>query len=117
MQRVSKLKVHKLDSRYSILLETANNFANSVVICFQILEGQFDKLCHQCCNVEDHNEVFHHYNFKVKTREPDSADWTVRLYFAEVKEIFGRKYYFCWPLEPNEDGINSCLMKQSLKYM
>ncbi|PUZ45666.1 hypothetical protein GQ55_8G243600 [Panicum hallii var. hallii] len=97
---------------------------DEVMMCFRkyaerpyrMLEGQFDELCHQCCNnVEDHYKVFHHYNFKVKTREPDSADWTVRLYFAEVKEMFGRKYYFCWPLQPNEDGPCYACMKQGVE--
>ncbi|TVU06090.1 hypothetical protein EJB05_49282, partial [Eragrostis curvula] len=49
-------------------------------------------------------KVFHHYNFKIRMKRPTSVDWTVELYFGEVKEIFGRKYYFCCPLEPNESG-------------
>ncbi|CAL5012446.1 unnamed protein product [Urochloa decumbens] len=81
----------------------------------KILESHLDELCHQCFNVEDYNKVFHHYNFKVKMRKPDSADWTVRLYFAEVKEIFGRKYYFCCPLEPNENGHCYACLNQGVK--
>ncbi|CAL5006268.1 unnamed protein product [Urochloa decumbens] len=98
---------------------------DEVMMCFRkyaerrsklkILESHLDELCHQCFNVEDYNKVFHHYNFKVKMRKPDSADWTVRLYFAEVKEIFGRKYYFCCPLEPNENGHCYACMNQGVK--
>ncbi|KAF8665982.1 hypothetical protein HU200_054071 [Digitaria exilis] len=84
---------------------------DEVMTCFRkyaILESHLDELCSQCFNVEDYNKLFHHYNFKVKMRKPYLVDWT----------IFGRKYYFCCPLEPNENGtINSCLMNQSLKYM
>ncbi|CAL5002185.1 unnamed protein product [Urochloa decumbens] len=98
---------------------------DEVMMCFRkyaerrsklkILESHLDELCHQCFNVEDYNKVFHHYNFKVKMRKPDSADWTVRLYFAEVKEIFGRKYYFCCPLEPNENGHCYACLNQGVK--
>ena len=94
-----KVQTQGTQARYSILLETANNFTNSVLVCFQILESHLDELCYQCFCVEDYNKVFHHYNFKVKMRKSDSADWTVTLYFAEVKEIYGRKYCFCCPLE------------------
>jgi hypothetical protein len=34
-----------------------------------------------------------------------SADWTSALFFAEVKEIFRRKFYFCSPLELYENGM------------
>ncbi|TVU23825.1 hypothetical protein EJB05_26208, partial [Eragrostis curvula] len=65
---------------------------------------ELDELCHQCFNVESYQKVFHHYNFKIRIKRPTSVDWTVELYFGEVKKIFGRKYYFCCPLEPNESG-------------
>ncbi|XBI54490.1 hypothetical protein VPH35_036509 [Triticum aestivum] len=68
------------------------------------LDWQIEELCHQCFNVEYHHKVFHHYNFTVKIESPSSSDSRVALFFAEVKEIFGRKYYFCCPLEPNENG-------------
>ncbi|KAK3120641.1 hypothetical protein QOZ80_9AG0691330 [Eleusine coracana subsp. coracana] len=68
------------------------------------LDFELDELCHQCFNVESYTKVFHHYNFKMRTKMPSSLEWTVELYFAEVKEIFGRKFYFCCPLEPNENG-------------
>ncbi|KQJ88247.1 uncharacterized protein LOC100844924 [Brachypodium distachyon] len=68
------------------------------------LEYQFETLRHQCFNVECYYKIFHHYNFSVKVKDPSSVDWTVTMYFAEVKEIFGRKYYFCRPLESTENG-------------
>ncbi|TVU23813.1 hypothetical protein EJB05_26195 [Eragrostis curvula] len=71
---------------------------------FAGLEYKLDELCHQCFNVESYNKVFHHYNFKVMMKVPSSVDWILELYFAEVKQILGRKYYFCCPLEPDEDG-------------
>ena len=55
-------------------------------------------------------KVFHHYNFKIKMKIPASVEWTVETYFGEVKEMFGRKFYFCCPLEPNESGNISFLM-------
>uniref|UniRef100_A0ACD5WU17 Uncharacterized protein n=1 Tax=Avena sativa TaxID=4498 RepID=A0ACD5WU17_AVESA len=64
----------------------------------------FEKLCHQCFNVEYHIKIFHHFNFNVKTKLPSSDDWISRTYFAEVKEIFGEKFYFCCPLESSENG-------------
>ncbi|TVU23824.1 hypothetical protein EJB05_26207, partial [Eragrostis curvula] len=65
---------------------------------------QFNELCHQCFSVESYNKIFHHYNFTVKLKNPNSVDWVTALYFAEVKQMFGRKYYFCCRLEPNENG-------------
>jgi hypothetical protein len=49
-------------------------------------------------------KVFHHYNFKVRMKMLGSVEWTEELYFGEVKGIFGRKFYFCCSLEPNESG-------------
>ncbi|GJN37105.1 hypothetical protein PR202_gb26029 [Eleusine coracana subsp. coracana] len=40
----------------------------------------------------------------LKMKTTGSADWISVLYFAEVKEIYGRKIYFCCPLEPGENG-------------
>jgi hypothetical protein len=45
----------------------------------------------------------------VKTKLPSSDDWESRTYFAELKEMFGKKYYFCCPLESSENGIYSYL--------
>jgi hypothetical protein len=49
----------------------------------------------------------------VKTKHPSSDDWKSITYFAELKEIFGEKYYFCCPLESSENGINSYLNEGS----
>ncbi|GJN25754.1 hypothetical protein PR202_gb13624 [Eleusine coracana subsp. coracana] len=68
------------------------------------LDWCFNELCHQCFNVESYNKIFHHYNFTVKMKKPNSVDWVDALYFAEVKQVFGSKYYFCCRLEPNENG-------------
>ncbi|CAN6373313.1 unnamed protein product [Urochloa humidicola] len=86
-----------------------------VMLCFEkhversahlmgLKEYWLDELLHQCFSVESYNKVYHHYNFTVKMKMPSSDDWVVELYFAEVKEMFGRKYYFCCPLEPDENG-------------
>uniref|UniRef100_A0A0D3HPF6 DUF3615 domain-containing protein n=1 Tax=Oryza barthii TaxID=65489 RepID=A0A0D3HPF6_9ORYZ len=62
------------------------------------------ELCHQCFHVESYFQNFHHYNFNVKIKKHDSDEWSESMYFAEVKMIFRRKYYFCCPLEPRENG-------------
>lgn len=73
------------------------------------LDCQFEKLGHQCFHVEHYSKIFHHFNFFVKITDPSSSDSRVALFFAEVKEIFGRTYYFCCPLEQNENGrCNAC---------
>jgi hypothetical protein len=46
--------------------------------------------------------------------EPNSVDWVVALYFAEV---FGRKYYFCCRLDPNENGIDPCIIEMSVNML
>ncbi|XP_066342214.1 uncharacterized protein [Miscanthus floridulus] len=86
-----------------------------VMLCFKKLidinrdlaeleDYRLDELQHQCFNVESYDKVYHHYNFTVRMKMPDSADWKVKLYFAEVKEVFRKKYYLCYPLDPNENG-------------
>uniref|UniRef100_K3ZMU1 DUF3615 domain-containing protein n=1 Tax=Setaria italica TaxID=4555 RepID=K3ZMU1_SETIT len=70
----------------------------------KIVDYHLDELCHQCVSVEDYHNIFHHYNFTVKLKKVNSDDWVSALYFAEVKQMFGRKSYFCCPLEPNENG-------------
>uniref|UniRef100_A0ACD5X2R0 Uncharacterized protein n=1 Tax=Avena sativa TaxID=4498 RepID=A0ACD5X2R0_AVESA len=68
------------------------------------LKYRFKKLCHQCFNVECYFKIFNHYNFTMEVKLPSSDDWESRTYFAEVKEIFGEPYYFCCPLESDENG-------------
>ncbi|CAL5007930.1 unnamed protein product [Urochloa decumbens] len=71
----------------------------------KIVDYRLDELCHQCVSVENYHNVFHHYNFTMKLKKANSDDWIGALYFAEVKQTFGRKSYFCCPLEPNENGL------------
>ncbi|KAG2571310.1 hypothetical protein PVAP13_7KG100873 [Panicum virgatum] len=75
----------------------------------KIVDYHLDELCYQCVSVEDYHNIFHHYNFTVKLKKVNSDDWVSALYFAEVKQMFGRKSYFCCRLEPNENGhCNAC---------
>jgi len=75
----------------------------------KIVDYHLDELCYQCVSVEDYHNIFHHYNFTVKLKKVNSDDWVGALYFAEVKQMFGRKSYFCCRLEPNENGhCNAC---------
>ena len=67
--------------------------------------------------MESYDKVYHHYNFTVRMKMLNSADWTVELYFAEVKEIFRTKHYLCYPLDPNENGNNYCKVNHVLKCM
>lgn len=42
----------------------------------------------------------------MRMKEAGSDKWSSStLYFAQVKEMYGRKFYFCYPLDPNEDGL------------
>ncbi|GJN40499.1 hypothetical protein PR202_gb29720 [Eleusine coracana subsp. coracana] len=68
------------------------------------LDYEFDELHNQCFSVENYHKIFHHFNFTIKMKKPRSNDWTLALYFAEVKEIFSHKIYFCSALEPYENG-------------
>ncbi|TVU02623.1 hypothetical protein EJB05_51865, partial [Eragrostis curvula] len=79
------------------------------------LDCQFTELCHQCFNVENYNKIFHHYNFKARIKKPNSVGWLDALYFAEVKQMFGRKFYFCCRLEPNENGHCYACKSQSVE--
>ncbi|KAM0883287.1 hypothetical protein ACQ4PT_031713 [Festuca glaucescens] len=65
---------------------------------------EFEELKHQCFHVENYCKIFHHFNFTVKMKKHGSSEWTSTLYFAEVKEIFRRKLYFCCPLKQHENG-------------
>ncbi|XBI01412.1 hypothetical protein VPH35_130191 [Triticum aestivum] len=69
------------------------------------MEFELDELLHQCFSVETYDKTFHHYNFTVRMKEAVSDKWSSTLYFAQAKEMYGRKFYFCYPLDPNEDGI------------
>jgi hypothetical protein len=83
-------------------------------VLFQGVEFELDKLLHQCLSVETYEKIFHHYNFTVKTKQAGSDKWSSTLYFAQVKEMYGQKHYFCYPLDPFEDGISSFLFANFL---
>ncbi|XBI25381.1 hypothetical protein VPH35_050329 [Triticum aestivum] len=54
-------------------------------------------------NMESDGHPFHHFNFTVKMKKSE-GDWSSMPYFAEVKEIYGRKYYSCYELSSYDDG-------------
>lgn len=58
----------------------------------------------QCFSVESYNHIFHHFNFTVKMKKSSETQWSSKLYFAEVKEVYGRKYYSCYELDSYDDG-------------
>ncbi|KAM3272546.1 hypothetical protein ACQJBY_042583 [Aegilops geniculata] len=68
------------------------------------VEYEFDELLHQCFNVEHYLKICHHFTFTVKIKKHGSADWTSVMYFAEVRGVFMIKDYFCYPLDPDENG-------------
>ncbi|CAL4982919.1 unnamed protein product [Urochloa decumbens] len=110
-QRASRYEASEKETH-----QTGNEWMNKeVMLCFKkyierspalagLVDYDLDELQHQCFNVESYDKVYHHYNFKVRMKMPNSVDWTVQLYFAEAKEVLMRKYYVCYPLEPNENG-------------
>ncbi|XP_044449290.1 uncharacterized protein [Triticum aestivum] len=71
---------------------------------FKDVEYSLDELQHQCFSVESYDHTFHHFNFTVKMKKPDGDDWSSTPYFAQVKEIYGRKYYTCYELSSYDDG-------------
>ncbi|CAO2046511.1 unnamed protein product [Urochloa humidicola] len=83
---------------------------------FKDIQYEFGGLEHQCFSVENYHEIFHHFNFTIKMKV-GSADWTSALFFAEVKEIFRRKIYFCSPLEMYENGHCYACKKQGMDDM
>lgn len=103
---------------YKLNFETLELFQYILMlICCQKLEDyHLDELQHQCFNVESYDKVYHHYNFTVRMKMPE-ADWKVKLYFAEVKEVFRKKYYLCYPLDPNENGNSNCTPPSYMKYV
>ncbi|KAM0915358.1 hypothetical protein ACQ4PT_010902 [Festuca glaucescens] len=81
---------------------------------FRGVEFELDKLLHQCLSVETYEKIFHHYNFTVKMKQAGSDKWSSTLYFAQVKEMYGQKYYFCYPLDPFEDGFCHACKNQGM---
>uniref|UniRef100_A0ACD5TBW2 Uncharacterized protein n=1 Tax=Avena sativa TaxID=4498 RepID=A0ACD5TBW2_AVESA len=81
---------------------------------FRGAEFELDELLYQCLSVETYEKTFHHYNFTVKTKQAGSDKWSSTLYFAQVKEMYGRKYYFCYPLDPFEEGFCHACKNQGM---
>uniref|UniRef100_A0A0D3HPG0 DUF3615 domain-containing protein n=1 Tax=Oryza barthii TaxID=65489 RepID=A0A0D3HPG0_9ORYZ len=71
---------------------------------FRDVVYRLDELQHQCFSVDAYQKVFHHYNFTVKMKKPTLEDWLLTCYFAEVKQIYGKKSYLCRPLKPRDNG-------------
>ena len=65
-----------------------------------------DELQYQCFSVDAYQKIFHHYNFTVKMKKPTSEYWSVTCYFAEVKQVYGKKFYLCWPVKSHDDGMS-----------
>uniref|UniRef100_A0A8R7R642 DUF3615 domain-containing protein n=1 Tax=Triticum urartu TaxID=4572 RepID=A0A8R7R642_TRIUA len=79
------------------------------------VEFELDELLHQCFSVETYDKTFHHYNFTVRMKKAGSDKWaSSTLYFAQVKEMYGQKFYFCYPLDPNEDGLCYACQNQGM---
>ncbi|KAF2911919.1 hypothetical protein DAI22_11g217000 [Oryza sativa Japonica Group] len=71
---------------------------------FRDVVYHLDELQYQCFSVDAYQKIFHHYNFTVKMKKPTSEDWSVTCYFAEVKQVYGKKFYLCWPVKSHDDG-------------
>lgn len=76
---------------------------------FQGLDYKFGELLHHCFSFEEYGKVYTHYNFTIEMKKKDEQCWISSRYFAEVKLMFGVKYYFCSPLEAIDDGKCCCL--------
>ncbi|XP_044344292.1 uncharacterized protein [Triticum aestivum] len=68
-----------------------------------VVHYDLDELQHQCFSMESYDHTFHHFNFTVKM-EKSGGDSSSTPFFAEVKEIHGRKYYSCYELSSYDDG-------------
>ncbi|CAM0874079.1 unnamed protein product [Alopecurus aequalis] len=86
-----------------LLRSTSKERSNSKCL-FQDVLYCLDELQQQCFSVESHHHIFHHFNFTVKTKKNSDGHWSSALYFAEVKEVYGRKYYSCYELDSYDDG-------------
>uniref|UniRef100_A0A0E0F272 DUF3615 domain-containing protein n=1 Tax=Oryza meridionalis TaxID=40149 RepID=A0A0E0F272_9ORYZ len=72
-------------------------------------EYKFGELLNQCLSVDGYSKNFHHFNFTVKEKPKNSDIWNSQLYFAEVKQLYGVKYYFCCLLDASDNGkCNGC---------
>ncbi|KAM0915361.1 hypothetical protein ACQ4PT_010902 [Festuca glaucescens] len=110
--RIDKyLAEHTFDDMWEGMVAMKNGFCNPPK---KGVEFELDKLLHQCLSVETYEKIFHHYNFTVKMKQAGSDKWSSTLYFAQVKEMYGQKYYFCYPLDPFEDGFCHACKNQGM---
>uniref|UniRef100_A0A0D9XNS2 DUF3615 domain-containing protein n=1 Tax=Leersia perrieri TaxID=77586 RepID=A0A0D9XNS2_9ORYZ len=76
---------------------------------FKDNEYKFGELLNQCFSVDGYTKNFHHFNFTIKEKPKNSDIWNSQLYFAEVKQLAGVKYYFCCLLGSSDNGkCNGC---------
>jgi hypothetical protein len=74
-------------------------------VLFQDVLYCFDEIKYQCFSVESYSHIFHHFNFTVKMKKISDDQWSLTPFFAEVKEVYGRKYSSCYKLHSYDDGI------------
>uniref|UniRef100_A0A0E0IVS7 DUF3615 domain-containing protein n=1 Tax=Oryza nivara TaxID=4536 RepID=A0A0E0IVS7_ORYNI len=77
-----------------------------------VVDYELEDLSRQCLIFYDCGQPYHHYNFTMKSKRPNSdlesstnvESCISRHYFAEVKLMDGEKHYFCCPLESFDNG-------------
>uniref|UniRef100_A0ACD5YIS8 Uncharacterized protein n=1 Tax=Avena sativa TaxID=4498 RepID=A0ACD5YIS8_AVESA len=67
-------------------------------------EYKFGELCCRCYRFQAHGKIYQHFNFTMQTKLRNSGIWTSKLYFSQVEELSGVKYYFCCTLEATDNG-------------
>jgi hypothetical protein len=102
-----------------------------------VVDYELEDLSRQCLIFDDCGQPYHHYNFTMKSKRPDSdlesstncpdsdlesstnlESCISRHYFAEVKLMDGKKHYFCCPLESFDNGTyNTCIYCISYIYV
>lgn len=70
-----------------------------------MVEYELEDISHQCLIFDDCAKSYHHYNFIMKSKGPDSYLEGSCRFFAEVEVVDGERHYFCCPLQPDDDGI------------
>ncbi|XP_052134164.1 uncharacterized protein LOC127752793 [Oryza glaberrima] len=69
-----------------------------------VVEYELEDISHQCLIFDDCAKSYHHYNFIMKSKGPDSYLEGSCRFFAEVKVVDGERHYFCCPIQPDDDG-------------
>ncbi|KAF2914614.1 uncharacterized protein [Oryza sativa Japonica Group] len=89
------------------VIEAFETYSNANVVDYEL-----EDLSRQCLIFDDCGQPYHHYNFTMKSKCPNSdlesstnvESCISRHYFAEVKLMDGEKHYFCCPLESFDNG-------------